>query len=93
MTTNQARDSLLEAVPLTTDLVCNIKNLAQAANEARKLDSETYSKCPRCYCHHSIRGNFDNLCDQCQKTILNHFPDHESVPHIKAANAKWFHPL
>ena len=88
MTTNQARDNLLEAIPLTTEIVRELKNLAQQANEARTLDADTYSKCPRCYCHHSIHGNFDNLCDQCQKTILQHFPDHESVPRIIAALAK-----
>lgn len=89
MTTNQARDNLLEALPLTTDIASEIKNLAHEANEERKQDAETYSRCPRCYGYHSIHGNFDNLCDQCQQTILEHFPDHASVPHIKAALAKW----
>ena len=93
MTTNQARDTLLEAIPLTTEIVREIKNLAQESSSARKLDPDTYSKCPRCYCHHSIHGNFDNLCDPCQQTILQHFPDHESVPHIKAALAKWSNAL
>ena len=88
-TTNQARDNLLEAAPLTTDVVRELKDLAHEANEARKFDTETYSKCPRCYTHHSIHGNFDNLCDRCQQIILEHFPDHPSVPHIKAALAKW----
>src|ERR1041385_6168740 len=64
MTTNQARDILLESVPLTTELAKEIKNLAQKSNDDRKLDEETYFRCPRCYCHHSIHGNFDNLCDR-----------------------------
>lgn len=89
MTTNQARDNLLEAIPLTTEIVRGIKNLAQDSNEDRKLDPETYSKCPRCYGYHSVHGNFDNLCDQCQQTILQHFPNHESVPHIRSALRKW----
>lgn len=89
MTASQARDSALEHLPLTTEAVREIKNLAQEANEARKLDPETYAKCPRCYGHHSIHGNFDNLCDSCQQTILEHFPSHASVPHIKSALARW----
>lgn len=89
MTTNQARDSLLESVQLTTEAVRSIKNLAKAGNDARKLDEETYHECPRCKQHHSIRGNFDDLCDSCQQTILEHFPNHESVPHIQAALSRW----
>jgi hypothetical protein len=85
MTTQQARDSLIDGVPLSTEGVRQIKTLAQAANEVRALDRETYLKCPRCYGLHSIHGNFDNLCDRCQQTILEHFPDHPSVPHIRAA--------
>ena len=88
MTTNQARDGLLEAVPLTTDIVQEIKHVAQEANDRRKADPD-YVKCPRCYGYHSVHGNFDNLCDNCQRTILEYFPNHASVPHIKAALAKW----
>jgi len=84
MTTNQARDNLLEGVRLETNVVRAIKNMAQEANEARKLDSDTYSKCPRCYTYHSVRGNFDNLCDACAETIVKNFPDHASVPSIRA---------
>ena len=89
MTPNQARDGLLEAMPLTMEVVTTIKKWGQECTDERKSDPETYSKCPRCYGLHSIRGNFDNLCDGCVKTILEHFPNHESVPHIKAALAKW----
>lgn len=92
MTTNQARDGILDSIPLTTEAVREIKNLAQAGNDARRLDEETYHECPRCKGQHSIRGNFDNLCDRCQQIILEHFPDHESVPHIRAALAKWHKP-
>jgi hypothetical protein len=63
--------------------------MAADATEARKLDPETYARCPRCYGYHSIHGNFDNLCDPCQLTIQREFPDHPSVPHIRAAMAKW----
>lgn len=55
--------------------------------EARKSDPETYSKCPRCYGYHSYHGTFDNLCMDCCLTIVRDFPNHESVPHIKAAFA------
>ena len=90
MTTNQARDKAIECMPLTTSNVRELKNMAKSAEDERKLDGEVYVKCPRCYAHHSIHGNFDNLCDQCQKTILQHFPNHASVSHIKSAIGKWF---
>lgn len=89
MTPSQARDSLLESRPLTTGDVRDIANLARASEEERRSDPETYAKCPRCYGHHSAHGNFDNLCDNCQATILKHFPDHESAPLIRAAMRKW----
>ena len=89
MTPNQARDNLLEAVPLTTDVVTTIKNMGLDCNRERAADLETYSKCPRCYGLHSTRGNFDNLCDGCGNTILEYFPNHESVPHIKASAGRW----
>ena len=91
MTTNQARDTLLDSLKdgASTDLVQELKNFAQQVKEERKQDTETYSKCPRCYDYHSIHGNFDNLCDRCQSIILTHFPEHESVPYIKEALKKW----
>jgi len=89
MTANQARDNILEDAQLTTATVRVIRNLGLECNEVRKTDPETYLKCPRCKGLHSIHGNFDDLCDPCQETILKHFPEHESVPHIKAANAQW----
>lgn len=57
-------------------------------------------KCPRCWHWHGVTENFgylpeeiaadpklanEKLCDGCQKTILQNFPDHPSAPHIKAA--------
>jgi hypothetical protein len=42
-------------------------------------------KCPRCWKIHSVDCNFDNLCDRCVDAILTDHPNHESVPHIKAA--------
>lgn len=90
LTPNQARDGLLECLgPVSTKMVREVMKLARECTEERKADPETYLRCPRCYGYHSVHGNFDNLCDQCQQTILQHFPDHESVPHIKAALAKW----
>lgn len=42
-------------------------------------------KCPRCWKRCGIESNFDNLCDRCVEAILESFPNHPSVPHIKAA--------
>ena len=58
-------------------------------------------KCPRCWHWHGVIENFghepgvvlpdgrnpdeEKLCDPCQQVILNDFPDHPSVPYIKAA--------
>lgn len=88
-TASQSRDSLIESIPLSLSAIREAKNAAQDAEESRKQDAETYFKCPRCYSHHSVCGNFDNLCDSCVKTILNHFPDHASVPLIKKSLMKW----
>ena len=89
LTPNQIRDALFESAPLTTDAAVAIKNLALKLTEARKQSPEEYLRCPRCYGYHSIHGNFDSLCDPCQQTILRHFPEHESIPHIRAALARW----
>lgn len=45
-------------------------------------------KCPRCWHWHRVEGNHDNLCDRCCAAILEGWPDHESVPHIRAAMAR-----
>lgn len=45
-------------------------------------------KCPRCWHYHTVRENRDNLCDRCCLAIIEGWPDHESVPHIKAARAR-----
>lgn len=68
---------------------------------AESLDDGHNVKCPRCWRWHGVLENFghepgcalpegrnpdrEKLCDRCQKIILEHFPDHPSVPHIKAA--------
>jgi hypothetical protein len=43
-----------------------------------------YPKCPRCwhYTHDGIT-NYDSLCDRCCRILLDRYPDHDSVPHIK----------
>ena len=47
-------------------------------------NNPNYVKCPRCwhYTHEGI-SNYDSLCDRCCRGLLNHWPDHESVPHIR----------
>jgi hypothetical protein len=47
-------------------------------------DDPSYVKCPRCWHYHSVRINYDSLCDCCQLVILREHPDHESAPHIKS---------
>lgn len=64
------------------------------------MDDGHNVKCPRCWHWHGVIENFghlpedieanpklakEKLCDRCQKIILTHFPNHPSVPHIKAA--------
>ena len=48
-----------------------------------------YVKCPRCW-HYTHEGlhNYDNLCDRCCNVLVNHWPNHESVPRILAARAQ-----
>lgn len=45
-------------------------------------------KCPRCWKVHRVEVNFDHLCDRCCEVILEDYPEHESVPGIRAAHAK-----
>jgi hypothetical protein len=48
------------------------------------VNNPDYTKCPRCW-HYTHEGlhNHDGLCDRCCRVLLDHWPDHESVPHIK----------
>lgn len=48
-------------------------------------DDPNYVKCPRCWIYHSIKDNYDCLCDRCCRVLVDAFPNHESVPHIKAS--------
>ena len=88
MTTNETRDTILDTVPLDADGIKQVKKWALDEDDRRK-DDAAFVKCPRCYGRHSVHGNYDDLCDRCQRTILMHFPNHASVPHIKAALEKW----
>ena len=46
-------------------------------------------KCPRCYRYEQAATlNFEGLCDRCCDIVVKEFPDHWSVPRIKAALAK-----
>lgn len=49
-------------------------------------DSPDHVKCPRCW-HYTHEGqhNHDGLCDRCCNVLLSDFPEHESIPHIKAS--------
>ena len=52
-----------------------------------------YAKCPRCWHFHGALLNHDALCDRCCNSILEGWPDHESVPFIRAnraAQARYF---
>ena len=48
-------------------------------------NSPDHVKCPRCW-HYTHAGihNHDGLCDRCCNVLLEAFPDHPSVPFIKA---------
>ncbi len=49
------------------------------------VNNPNYVKCPRCWHYHSILLNYDSLCDRCCNVLETAWPDHESVPFIKAA--------
>jgi len=64
------------------------------------MDDGRNVKCPRCWHWHGVIENFGHLpeeiaadqklakevlCDRCQQIILTNFPNHPSVPHIRAA--------
>lgn len=88
----QARDALLECRPLFTEVVRDVKNFCVQANDLRKADPETYFECPRCRGYHSVRGNFDNLCDGCCHALTQDFPWHPAVPEIRRCGMQWHKP-
>ncbi len=48
-------------------------------------DDTNYIKCPRCWHLHTVKLNFDGLCDRCCSVLVEAWPNHESVPLIVAA--------
>jgi hypothetical protein len=42
-------------------------------------------ECPRCYCIHTFKMNYDNLCDMCCYILIDDYPNHISIPFIKEA--------
>ena len=89
MTTADIIDSLdpRTAALLTVEDIRKIKGAVKNAQEQLKCDGG--AECPRCRIVHTIQHNYDNLCDRCCKVLVEDFPDHESVPHIRAAMAAW----
>lgn len=51
------------------------------------LHDPNWVKCERCRHFHTVKLNFDNLCDRCCHSILEGWPEHWSVPFIKASFA------
>lgn len=64
------------------------------------LDNISGWRCPRCWHYHDVYLNFghtpeevsvepwlgrEKLCDKCQRIILTDYPEHASVPYIKAS--------
>ena len=47
------------------------------------MSDPDYVKCPRCWHYHTIKANYDCLCDRCCKTLVEDFKGHPSVPHIQ----------
>ena len=46
-------------------------------------DDSSMRKCPRCSKWHTVRENYDDLCDRCVYVILTDHPNHESVINIQ----------
>ena len=89
MTPSQILLSVADKGGMSKDNMQELRRAVAQCETQRLDDGETYLRCPRCYGHHSVHGNFDNLCDRCQQIILEHYPNHESVPHIIQALRKW----
>jgi hypothetical protein len=61
----QIRDSLLDFnLKLTTDVVEQVKLLAQHENERRKKLPDQYIQCPHCKGFHEQLKNIDGLCEK-----------------------------
>jgi hypothetical protein len=73
---NQALSAALAKVTVT------VKSMAEIPGS---------SKCQQRGHWHTIQRNYDDLCDRCCKVLVNDFPDHPSVPHIKHALKQWTH--
>lgn len=97
-TPNQIRDALIE---ISGD-VRLVRSKALEVDSVRRSQPDRFARCPRCFGQHPQLTNFGHLpeeiaaepkldgealCDSCQDTILEFFPNHASVPHIKAALA------
>lgn len=91
-------DDLADAGASTTHLR-ELANAARGGHQARASDPDCV-KCPRCWDWHTVRLNFghlpeeeaadpelarEKLCDECQRHILSHHPEHPGAPHIRAA--------
>jgi hypothetical protein len=87
VTTNQARDILLES--FNDGMAIRVVKNAFAEEDKRRSTDSDYVKCPRCYGHHTVKVNFDGLCDYCCSTILTYFPEHESAALIKQSLARY----
>ena len=46
-------------------------------------DNPAYGRCPRCWHYHTVKLNYDHLCDRCCIVLMSAWPDHVSVPHIR----------
>lgn len=48
-------------------------------------------KCPRCWNYHTVRCNYDGLCDKCLRLIVEHFPaDYpEAVANWRWQQQRW----
>lgn len=93
---------MVNGAATTSDDIQAIRVKALQVEEVRRSQPDRFARCPRCYGHHPQLANFGHLpeeiaaepklagealCDSCQETILQFFPNHASVPHIKAALA------
>lgn len=55
------------------------------------VSASTGIKCPRCWQYHTVRVNYDGLCDRCLRLIVERFPNDypEAVENWEMQKAKW----